>query len=362
MPKLYTKIINTFNNLDSQKGRERIKIRFINRTTLPIARLFNGYVPWLPNFIAIEPTHRCNLNCPICARAYWDKQKVKSGDMSMEVFDQIVPYFSERVTVSPQMIGEPLLAPSFFEMVRIIKKHSSTVVFNTNGTLLTPRNCELLVKEKVDTIAISMDGIKTLKNIRGIDIEDIIVGLENINRVKSKLNSNSPRLAIAFLGMRRNIDELPDIVEFAAKHKIAGIQVIHPVIYSDKLINDSLFLHKKLALHYFELAEKRAEELKIGLSLPPLEEKEELCLQPFNSLWISWNGDVRPCCASTAHEKKSIIIGNVKNSSLKKLWNNEKMRKLRLGLLGLAPLSEHCKNCPVRKTAVESFNRVSELI
>jgi len=44
---------------------------------------------------------------------------------------------------------------------------------------------------------------------------------------------------------------------------------------------------------------------------------------------ILWNGDVVPCCIDFYGD---YVIGNVKYSSLKELWNNKKMGHLRKAL------------------------------
>jgi radical SAM protein with 4Fe4S-binding SPASM domain len=354
------KIIRILKKTVTRKGREEIRDAFIQRTTLKFAKMLDGWMPYGPGFIGIEPTAQCNLRCKICPRSYWNPN-IKTGNMSKEVFNKIIPYISKRVTISPQMFGEPLLAPHFFDMLHILKKRSRSIVINTNCTLFTPKNCKKLVKEGIDIIGLSIDGIETLKSIRGVSIDTITKNIENLNQAKRELRSDKPHLGIAFVGMKLNIYELPMIIEFAKKYGIEGVEVVHLVVYSKNLLDENLLMHKKFASNYFSLAQKKAKELGIGLSLPSLKEEEKLCTQPFYSLWINWNGDVRPCCASTVHEKNSIVIGNINNSSLRKLWNHRKMRRLRLELLGLFSLNKYCKKCPMRDIRIENFNRILKM-
>lgn len=344
----------------TKKGKEEIRDAFIQRTTLKLARILDGWIPYGPGIIALEPTNRCNLRCKICPRTYWNSS-IPVGDISREIFNKVVPYFSKRVTVSLQMFGEPFFAPNFFDMLHIAKKYSLEIVLNTNGTLLTQETCNKLVKEGLDLLAISIDGIKTLPEIRGINIETIKKNIENLNQAKKTLGSNKPCLAIAFVGMRRNVEELPDMIQFAKAYNFKGIQVVHLVVHSKELLNENLLYHKELAHHYFKLAKEKADKLDIELSLPPLEEKQlnnSICTQPFVSLWISWDGTVRPCCASNFHEKGAIVLGNVNTSSLKKIWNNERMRILRKELLGILPLNDYCKRCPILQVKKENFIRI----
>ncbi|MCK4352492.1 SPASM domain-containing protein [candidate division WOR-3 bacterium] len=339
------------------KEKKELRDTIIQKTTIPSAKFLDGYVPFGPGTICLEPTNRCNLKCKICARSYWNS-KIQLGDMPMKTFKKIIPYFSKRVSVSLQMFGEPFMAPNFFEMLHISKKKALEIVINTNGTLFTPEVSARIVKEGIDLLAISIDGIKTLKSIRGIDINLIIKNIKNLNKAKEKTKSQKPKLTIAFVSMKENIEELPDMIDFAKNYGFSGIHGVHLNIHSKTLLNETLFKHKKLATHYFNLARKKAKELGVGISLPSISEETHFCRQPFESLWISWNGDVRPCCASNVHEKGSIVLGNINESSLDKIWNNERMRRLRKELLGFFPLNEYCKGCPLYSTKPENFIRL----
>lgn len=339
----------------SRTGREEIRDAFIYRTTLKFTKAFSGWIPFAPQTIGIEPTNRCNLSCKICTRNYWEPD-IPLGDMSMELFNKIVSCFSKRVTVSPQMFGEPLLAAHFFEMLHIIKtKGSREVIIDTNGTLLTPENCNKLVKEGLDLLAISIDGIDNLKPMRGIDIGALTRNIKTLNRVKKERQSSRPRLVIAFVSMKSNVHELPEMVEFAKENGISGIFVEHLVVHSKDLLDETLFKHRELAGHYFKLAQEKALDLGIGISLPSLDEEQNFCIYPFNSLWVAWDGDVYPCCIGPGREKGSIVLGNLNTSSIKSLWNSQQMRDLRLGLLGYRPLNKYCKNCPKFSNKAENF-------
>lgn len=352
------KFFSKVRKLITKEGRLALRDIVLQKTTLKFARMFNGWLPFGPQTIGIEPTNRCNMKCKICARNQWGN-KVACGDMTMELFNKIAPYFSEKISVSPQMFGEPLLAPHFFEMLHIMKKkHSREVVINTNGTLLNPENSYKLVKEGIDVLAISMDGIKNLKSIRGIDIETITTGIKNINDAKKELKSNKPRFMITFIAMKSNIDELPEIIEFAAENGIAGVLVEFLTVYSKELVKESLFNDSELAIHYFKLAEQKAKTADLWLSLPSFECEQKKCMQPFNSLWIAWNGDVFPCCVAPSREKSAIVVGNLNNSSIRQIWNGKEMKSLRMELLGKLPLNEYCGKCSKLNNKSQNFIRI----
>jgi radical SAM protein with 4Fe4S-binding SPASM domain len=50
------------------------------------------------------------------------------------------------------------------------------------------------------------------------------------------------------------------------------------------------------------------------------------CELPFRQMCILFNGDVIVCC----HDwNRATIVGNVRTSSLKEIWNSEKMNEIR---------------------------------
>lgn len=71
-----------------------------------------------------------------------------------------------------------------------------------------------------------------------------------------------------------------------------------------------------------------------------LKESKTFCLFPWVHLYASPRGDVYPCCTTNPVD----TLGNVKNNSLKEIFNNDKTKQLRLNMLNDVP-SEVCKSC-----------------
>src|SRR3712207_7006949 len=68
----------------------------------------------------------------------------------------LFPYttlFRSKLTL--QGLGEPLLAPDFFEMVEYATARGIRTGFNTNGTFLTRQAAERLVRAGVDWLHVS---------------------------------------------------------------------------------------------------------------------------------------------------------------------------------------------------------------
>lgn len=338
------------------KLREVIKYKIFN-ISLPLIGICGGWNFWKPA-VGIEPTNRCNLNCVMCARRYWDKEFNRLGDMSMELFkDKILPFLRPAQRVTLQCFGEPLLAKHFFEMLSECKKKRCNVNFTTNGTLLK-KYARKLVELETDSITISLDGIGSFRDIRGVEIHSVIAGIQELNSIKRELKVKHPAIQIEFVAMQQNVRELPTLVDLAYRLEIKHIIVVHVVIHSKQLINQSLFLHTDTANKYFNEALIRAQELGIQIHLPPLRKTVKFCRQPFELIFINWNGDVRPCCAATINEENTLRLGNLEDSSLEDMWNSSWIRELRRALLGRKQLPEFCKRCAFRVYSLQSHIRI----
>lgn len=86
--------------------------------------------------------------------------------------------------------------------------------------------------------------------------------------------------------------------------------------------------------------------LKISLSeltnneISLLTQNKVFCMYPWIHLNANPDGQAYPCCM-TDHKHS---VGNCKESSLAEIWNNEKMRNIRLDMLNGRPV-EGCKRC-----------------
>lgn len=82
---------------------------------------------------------------------------------------------------------------------------------------------------------------------------------------------------------------------------------------------------------------------------------DKTCYIPFYKMYIDWNLDIR-LCANDWKQKK--ILGNLKNNSLKELWN-ESFREIRKNLIvdGRKNLNP-CKDCNVNGTINKHTNKI----
>ncbi|HLY87843.1 MAG TPA: radical SAM protein, partial [Acetobacteraceae bacterium] len=90
-----------------------------------------------PVCLYLEVTNRCNLLCETCPRTFETLEP--PADMSWELFTRIVDQVPEVARVVLHGVGEPMMVKALPRMIRYLKDRGVYVLFNTNGTLLTPK-------------------------------------------------------------------------------------------------------------------------------------------------------------------------------------------------------------------------------
>ena len=261
-----------------------------------------------PFMILIEVTNDCMLNCIMCPHS---KIKENTGYMHFDLFKKIIDECSHHYSLGYLVfsgMGEPLLHPKLLEMSRFAKSIGvPNIRLVTNAILLTKeKTLEIFDNSEFDEIAISLDATteRTYRKIKRspnfqIAQENIVYFLNQ----KKKKKLWKPFIRLHILKMRETVFEISDFL-----NKWSNLLGIGDYI----LIKD---------VHTFagQVEDRRLEEqIYLGERLP--------CLQLWEFLYISWNGDVMPCCMDVFKKMK---IGNVYKHSLKELFNSNFIKKIR---------------------------------
>ena len=86
--------------------------------------------------------------------------------------------------------------------------------------------------------------------------------------------------------------------------------------------------------------EKLDKNLIQSLTQDKLLASDNFCMAPWMHMYMQSSGYVFPCC-----KNKKTLLGNLKNNTLKELWNSDKLKKIRLNMLTgkYVPSCEVCK-------------------
>jgi len=344
----------------------------------------------------IEPTNQCNLNCRTCIRHSWNEQPGMMTDM---VFDRVMDglsAFSPLPMVFFGGFGEPLFHPKILDMVLRVKSKGAAVQLITNGTLLTRDLSRELIKAEIDGIWVSIDGASpdSYADVRqGAVLKQV---LENVAAFRDALHhqivladcgplpSQKTFLGIAFVAMKRNISDLPAVLNlarrFGAKRFIMTNVLPHTREMRDEVLYD-LTLREDvstepgliLSMPRIDVTERTLDSLYQALQFGKIISWAGINLTranarcPFieNGLGaIAWDGGFSPCL-ELLHSHSSYvldrerfsrrwIVGNIADESLSNLWHAKEHTAFRQRVKNFAfPPCVYCGGCEVSNSNEE---------
>jgi radical SAM protein with 4Fe4S-binding SPASM domain len=325
--------------------------------------------PPLPRFVQIEPVGQCNLRCRMCPIQFRSESAPGQprAQMDFSVFCGLLDQFPEMTELQLQGLGEPLMHPRFFDMVRYAAQRGIEVSTNSNLTMLSERRAEECVKSGLHVMHVSLDGAsaQTYEAIRiRARFDRVLRNLRRLVQAKQRLDSALPRLCLVAVAMRRNLDELPELVRLAHEEGVNALFVQHlchdfgesslPVRYQPMraFIDEQTLLNEDpgRVAGVFEAAREQAQALGIDLRLPNLKPRawppgtsgRTRCDWPWRGTYISYDGKAMPCCMVATPDR--IHFGDMAQNGVQPVWNNREYEAFREQLASEVP-PEVCRSC-----------------
>ncbi len=325
----------------------------------------------LPRFLQLEPVGQCNLRCQMCPIQFRQDGPPfgPPAFMDFDLFKRIVGEFPDLEELQLQGLGEPMMHPRFFEMVRYAASKGIRVGTNSNLTLLNARRAELCVTSGLHELHASIDGAsaRVYEAIRvRAHFDRIIANLERLVAIRRHLGSETPHLRMVVVAMRQNLEELPDLVRLAHRLGLGTVFVQH-------LCHD--FQESSLPQHYrpmrefvteqtltsedqgrveqfFQDARAVASELGVELRLPhtrprphpPGTPGPKRCNWPWHGAYASYQGLAMPCCMVATPDR--VQLGDMASHAVSDVWNGPAYTAFREQLSSDEP-PEVCRSCAV---------------
>jgi len=293
-------------------------------------------------------TEKCNLRCIHC---YQERHNIRS-DSSLaqleKIADQIILTLRKwrkrgRIALTG---GEPFLKKELFPLMEHLEENEYIwrIGILTNGTLMDRRIADRLKAfQKLYYIQISLDGASEETN-------DSIRGKGSYRKAMDSfrlLYENGINTRLMFTVHKRNLQEVPSLIDLAIKEKIDTLTIERFVPEGRGTDIKDWFLTKKETHKLFRYVSRRSEEehkkgtpLKIlkyrtlwvninperakTANIPQEIDLGGMCSIGIDSLTILSDGTVFPC------RRLPIPIGNLRNDSIFKIWyTSELLWKIR---------------------------------
>lgn len=291
-----------------------------------------------PFNVILDSSEVCNFKCGYCFRAdknravwgYAQKNRLMEWDLFVCAVGQIMEFEEPVRQISLSNHGEPLCNRRIPDMVRYIKAKGFTgrVSIHTNASLLDEEYVLDLADSGIDKVVVSLQGLTSekYKEVCGaaVDVEHLykMLALFYENKKNTMLH-----IKIADAALEQGEEE-------------AFYERFLPVA-------DRVFVEKVVPIWKdTEASRKQLQEMtqnKYGARFP----KQKCCPVLFHTMVVTPDGDVYPC-TQLLYPKP---LGNIRESTLVRLWNSEARKGLLRGQLELcAP--EICEGCYIKDNSI----------
>jgi MoaA/NifB/PqqE/SkfB family radical SAM enzyme len=306
-----------------------------------------------PRVLFLEISGRCPIECLMCARRY---RQWTYGDLREGIFEHLSRIFPRVGLVVLGGFGEPLVARYFDRYFDRLSTLGARVAIQTSGYRLTEERADRLVAAGLRHLHVSIDSPDeaTYTSIRPrIRFSEVQQRVRQIVRLKRELDTPWPAVHIVLVAMRRNIEQLPAMVDLAADLGADQLTVQYLVVHSQDIRQESLFYHQALANTMLDRTRARADQRGLTVDLPapfgqPQRDLDPRCRDPWQVMFIRWNGEVRPCCYGP-----SAVMGHLAENSFWAIWNGPAYRELRRRVNSEQP-PKYCLICTAgRKQTVD---------
>jgi len=252
-----------------------------------------------PIEISLETTAKCNLYCPMCPRHIYT---FDNENMDLDLYRRIVTDCKDYVEfIWPYGIGEPMIHPSIFEMIRITRDAGIRTGMSTNATLMDDKRADLLLDCGLDYVILAFDGA-------------------------TKESYEKYRIGATFEKTRANI--LAFLEKKVARK--ANIYVVLQMVLLKDNAHEIDAYRKLWAIPGVDEVRFKRDEIQLEGSKLPTGELKGQRRNPCHLLWrgplyVRYDGQAYPCC----YMWEEPPLGDLKTQSVMEIWNSTGMVKLR---------------------------------
>jgi radical SAM protein with 4Fe4S-binding SPASM domain len=299
-----------------------------------------------PYYYLIDVCNVCNLRCPLCPTGYEALGRTQ-GLMSFaeykRILDKVKPY---ALVTSLYNHGEPFLNKDIFSIIDYTSRSNIATNVSSNFNWPVKFDPRDIVRSGLEYLTISLDGTsqETYQQyrVRG-DFKEVIENIKAVVAARKELKSRTPFLEWQFIVFKHNEHEQERAKELAAELGVDLLRFTSPGV-PPELMGDRVLSEKWMPENptYWELNPKIVDSQGYLF--------DQTCFYLYRSMTFYPGGGVSPCCFT--HDKNH-DFGNILESELDEIWNNERFRSARM-LFSKKKSEEQrveviCDVCPIFK-------------
>ncbi len=335
------------------------------------------------NQISLKITNLCNLRCKMCGQ--WGEKGYNLTKpnselkevVPLEIYKKMVDDVAHLKPLIYIWGGEPFLYPDLMPLTSYMKEKDFILSIVTNGVKLQ-QHAEEIVDKKWEALMLSLDGPKEIHNeIRGSKdcFDTLAKGIETIQTLKRKKKSTLPYVMLLVTVSRDNahiLDQIFDIAkevgadcvvvyyawftneEVGQKHTeifqkhfgcepTAWKSYVQPVDRIDTAaLQESVkkIKSKKYPFPYLFIPDLPIDDIPTYYNEPANFMGYGKCIAPWMAAEIMPNGDMSPC-----RDYPDYIVGNLMQTPIMELFNNDKYQKFRTALKECGGTFPVCARC-----------------
>jgi len=329
-------IRNRFWHYASKVMQGYVRPRQLVNLTLERITQKTEVISWQPSTLSVFVTSLCNFRCDMCPThskripdSYVHCHREET-DMSPDLLSFALDSYPTVIRVPLIGVGEPLLNPHFFDLVKECVKRRKIVNTVSNGKALGAYIHDI-VHSGLDRVCVSVNGhtAEEFHRMTGnpeANFSRILHNIEALVRARGK--NNAPRIDLSFIIDRHNYHYMKDMLEIAENLGADFVYLLHFLaspypgftpeercLYEDdQAVKDELF---RL------MSKKYRCEVEWPYLLKRPGGERIVCKWPFSLIQIDGGGYVGGC---------PVQLSNMHNNGTiydKDVWNNQYFRDLR---------------------------------
>jgi len=308
--------------------------------SLPAAA--KAVVPPGPTELNVYMSAKCNLSCSFCRRQHGSDDSMNHPyEVHGEFLQEILARFPTIRSACVAGFGEPLLAKTLPETLRVLTDRGIATGLITNGTLLTT-SIGKLDGACLQYISVSLNAATHKEYFRTTKQGLFRVVLDGIRLMVSM----GHKVGVSFVCTKRNVNLVPDYIALAKSLGVAFVS-LHNLLphFSDNYSSDEfwdLVITKQDTAILDDLARLKSQHAGFVTSWPvPISRVScpRKCNSPHVSIGVDGMTHYSGCRRVSGPELGN---GSVRDSDV---WTSPYYQALRSGLDGSGPMRDLCAMC-----------------